>query len=57
MLRVGGDLDGVLQPLFEGFNLGLPLGELPLKVFDLGLRRGAVHGLGDLFGLAIKRLP
>ena len=32
-------------------------GELPLKVFDLGLCHGAVHGLGDLFGLAVQRLP
>ena len=56
MLLVGGDLDGVFQPLFEGLDLGLPLGELPLKFVDLGLGRGAVDGLGDLFGLAIERL-
>jgi hypothetical protein len=53
----GGELDSVFQPRFEGFNRGLPLGELPLKLIDPGLSRSAVHGLGDLLGLAIKRLP
>ena len=57
MLLVGGDLDGVFQSLSEGLDLGLPLGELPLEFVDSGLGRGAVHGLGDLFGLAVERLP
>ena len=57
VLRVGGDLDGVFEPLPEGLDLGLLLGELLLKLVDPGLGRGAVDGLGDLFGLAIKRLP
>ena len=51
MLLVEGDLDGVFEPLLEGPDLRLPLGELPLKFLDSGLRRGAVHGLNDLFGL------
>ena len=57
VLLVGGDLDGVFQPLLEGLDLGLLLGELLLKVVDPGLGRGAVHGVGDLFGLAVERLP
>ncbi len=57
VLLVGGDLDGVLQPLLEGLDLGLLLGELPLKLVDAGLGRGAVHGLDDLLGLAVERLP
>jgi hypothetical protein len=57
MLLLGSELDGVFQPLFEGVDLGLPSGELSLKFFDSALRHGAVHGLGDLFGLTIKRLP
>ena len=57
MLLVGGDLDGEFQPRLEGLDLGLPLGELPPKLVDLGLRHAAVHGLGDLLGLAIERLP
>ena len=40
----------------EGLDLGLPLGELPPKLVDLGLRHGAVDGLGDLPGLAVQRL-
>ena len=47
----------MFQPLLEGLDLGLPLGELSLQFVDAGLRRGAVHGLGDLFGLAVERLP
>jgi hypothetical protein len=57
VLRVGGDLDGVLRPLLEGLNLGPLPGELPLEFVDPGLGRGAVHGVGDLFGLAVQRLP
>ena len=57
MLLVGGDLDGVLQPLLEGLDLGPLLGELSLKLVDAGLGRGAVHGLDDLLGLAVERLP
>jgi hypothetical protein len=53
----GGDLDGVLEPLSDGLDLGPLLGELSLKVVDLGLGRGAVDGVGDLFSLAVKRLP
>ena len=57
VLLVGGDLDGVFQPLLEGLDLGPLLGELPLKLVDPGLGRGAVHGVGDLLGLAVERLP
>lgn len=57
ILFVGGDLHGVLQPLSEGLDLSVLLGELPLKVVDAGLGRGAVHGVDDLLGLAIERLP
>ena len=56
MLLVGGDLDGVFQSLLEGVDLGLPLVELSLERVDLGLGRGAVDGLDDLFGLAVERL-
>ena len=54
---VGGDLDGVLEPLLEGLDVSMQLGELSLKLVDPGLGRGAVHGVGDLLGLAVKRLP
>ena len=56
MLLVGGDLDGVLQPLLKGLVLGLLAGELPLEFVDAGLGRGTVHGVGDLLGLAVERL-
>jgi hypothetical protein len=57
VLLVGGDLDGVSQPLLKGLDLGPLLGELSLKVVDAGLGRGTVHGVGDLLGLAVERLP
>ena len=57
MVRVGGDLDGVLEPLAKGLVLGLAFGELLLEYVDTGLGRGAVHGVSDLLGLAIERLP
>ena len=57
VLLVGGDLDRVFQPLLEGLDLGPLLGKLSLKLVESGLGRGAVHGVGDLFGLAVQRLP
>jgi len=57
VLLLGGDLDGTIQPLPEGLDLGLLLGEVALKVIDPGSGRGTVHGLGDLVGLAVERLP
>ena len=57
VLLVGSDLDGVFQPLFQGVDLGLPLGKVSLQIVDLGPRRGALQSLGDLFGLAVQRLP
>jgi hypothetical protein len=56
VLLVGGDLDGAIQPLAEGLNLGLLRGEVPLKLVDPGSGRSTVHGLGDLLGLAVERL-
>lgn len=41
----------------EGLDLGSLLGELALQLVDLGLGRGARHGVGDLLGLAVERLP
>jgi hypothetical protein len=57
VLLLGGDLDGAPQPLAEGLDLGLLLGEVALKLVDPGSGRGAVHGVGDLLGLAVERLP
>jgi hypothetical protein len=57
VLLVGGDLDGVFQPLLEGLDLGPLLDELLLEFVDAGLGRGAVDGVGDLLGLAVERLP
>jgi hypothetical protein len=57
MLLVERDLNGVFQSGLEGLDLGLPLGKLPLKFFDLGLNRSAIDSLDDLLGLAIQRLP
>ena len=56
LLLVAGDLHGVLQALAEGLDLGLLLGKMTLKLVNPGSGRGAVHGLDDLRGLAIKRL-
>lgn len=56
-VRVGGDLDGVLEPLPEGLDLGPLLDELLLEFVDAGLGRDAVHGVGDPLGLAVERLP
>jgi hypothetical protein len=56
VLLLGGDLYRAVQSLLEGFDLSLPLGELLLELVDAGLGRGAVHGTGDLFGLAVQRL-
>jgi len=57
VLLLGGDLDGVLEPLLERLDLGLALGQLPLKLVDSAPGRGAIDGLGDLLGLAVARLP
>ena len=54
-LFVGSDLDGAFEPVLEGLDLGLPLGELLLELVNAGLRRGAIDGVGDLFGLAVQR--
>jgi hypothetical protein len=56
-MRLGGDLDGVVEALPEGLDLGPVLGELELKPVDPGFGRGAVDGLDDLAGLAVERLP
>ena len=53
-MRVGGDLDGVVEPLLEGLDLGPVLGEFESKLVDPGFGRGAVD---DLAGLAVERLP
>jgi hypothetical protein len=53
---VGGHLDGVFQPLLEGLDLGLPVGELLLEFVDAGPVGGAVHGVSDLPGLTVERL-
>jgi hypothetical protein len=55
-LLLGGDLDGDLEPLLEGLDLGPLLGELLLEFVDAGPGSGAVHGVGDLSGLAVERL-
>jgi len=57
VLFVPRDLDGVLQPLLEVLDMSLLPGELPLEFVDAGLGRGSVHGIDDLTGLAVKRLP
>jgi hypothetical protein len=57
MVRVRSDLDGSPEPLLKGLDLGPLFAELPLQLVDPGLGRGAVHGDGDLFGLAVQRLP
>jgi hypothetical protein len=57
VLPVAGDLHGPLQSPSEGLDLGPLLSELPLKLVDSGLGRGAAHGLDDLLGLAVERLP
>jgi hypothetical protein len=56
-LLLGGDLEGELQPLLEGLNFSVPLGELPVKAVDPGLDPNAIDGLDDLLGLAIERSP
>ena len=56
VLLLGRDLDGVPESLLEVIDLGLPLGQLLLKLVDLVLDRGAIDGIGDLLGLAIERL-
>ena len=56
VLLLGGDLDGVTQPFLEGLDLGPLYAELLLEFVNAGLGRGAVHGVGDLFGLAVERL-
>jgi hypothetical protein len=57
MLLVGGDFDRVRQSLLEDLDLSLLLGQFPRECVDSGLSRGTAHGIGDLFGLAVKRLP
>jgi hypothetical protein len=56
VLLVDGDLDGVLESLPEGLDLGPLLDELLPEFVDAGLSRGAVHGESDLLGLAVERL-
>jgi hypothetical protein len=56
-LLLGGDLDGVTEPFLEDADLGSVVGELVLEFVDAGLGRGTVHGVGDLLGLAVERLP
>lgn len=55
-LLLGGDLDGDSEPLLEGLDLGPLFGELLLEFVDAGPGCGAVHGVGDLSGLAVERL-
>jgi hypothetical protein len=55
-LLLGGDLDGVTEPLPEDTDLGQLVGELLLEFVDAGLGCGAVHGVGNLPGLAVERL-
>jgi hypothetical protein len=50
------DLGGDLEPLLEGPDLGMPLGEFSSKPVDPGLGRDAIDGLDDLLSLAIERL-
>ena len=57
VLFVARDLDGVLQSLLEILDLSLLPGELPLEFVDAGLECGSVDSIGDLTGLAVKRLP
>ena len=57
VLFVACDLDSVLQPLLEILDLSLLPGELPLEFVDAGLDCGSVDSIGDLTGLAVKRLP
>ena len=57
VLFVACDLDGVLQSLLEILDLSLLPGELPLEFVDAGLDCGSVDSIGDLTGLAVKRLP
>jgi len=57
VLLVGSDLDRVFQPLLEGLDFRLLRDDLQLLLVDASLSRGAVHGVGDLFGLAVQRLP
>ena len=57
VLFVACDLDGVLQSLLEILDLNLLPGELPLEFVDAGLDCGSVDSIGDLTGLAVKRLP
>jgi hypothetical protein len=56
ILLIGGDLDGVLESLLKGLDLGLAAVELLLEFVDAGLGVGAVDGGGDLLGLAVERL-
>ena len=46
----------MLQPLLEILDLSLLPGELPLEFVDAGLD-WSVDSIGDLTGLAVKRLP
>jgi hypothetical protein len=57
VLLLAGDLDGVFESLLKGLDFGLAAGELELEFVDAGPGGGAVHGLGDLLGLAVERLP
>ena len=57
VLFVACDLDSVLQPLLEILDLSLLPGELPLEFVDAGLDCSSVDSIGDLTGLAVKRLP
>ena len=55
-LLLGGDLDGVTEPFLEDADLGVLVVELLLELVDASLGSGAVHGVGDLLGLAVERL-
>jgi len=57
VLFVARDLDGVIQSLLEILDFSLLPGELPLEFVDAGLDCGSVDSIGDLTGLAVKRLP
>jgi hypothetical protein len=56
LLRVAGDLHGVLQPRAEGQILGLLVGQASPQFLDPGLSRSAIDGLDDLLGLTVERL-
>jgi hypothetical protein len=54
---VGSDLDRVFPSLLERLDFRPLRDDLLLLFVAAGLGRGAVHGVDDLFGLAVQRLP